>query len=160
MALGGLEETRGYWCDRTHNSWELLRGKAVEPGTSAAGRGREATQQVQPGLPLGICPTATLLSGHEAWSPIPHSTLSTRNASSENGPTRPSLGSHDRRDGVTLAEHLQQERDMLISCVRVFCLHVCQSTTCLPGSCGVQKRAMHLLELELLTCVSHHERWN
>lgn len=38
-----------------------------------------------------------------------------------------------------------------------FCLHVCMSTTCVPGACGGQGRgALDLSEMELLIAVSCH----
>lgn len=44
----------------------------------------------------------------------------------------------------------------LIVCVWVFYPYVCMCTTCMPGAGRGQKRAMHLLELELRMVVGHH----
>jgi hypothetical protein len=44
----------------------------------------------------------------------------------------------------------------LIVCVWVSSPHVCMCTTCVPGACRGQKRALHLLDLELWMVVGHH----
>lgn len=38
----------------------------------------------------------------------------------------------------------------------IFCLHVCLRSTCVPGICRGEKRAVELLGWELQTVVSHH----
>lgn len=44
----------------------------------------------------------------------------------------------------------------LVSCMSMFCLHVCMCTTLIPGARGVEERMSDPLELELEMFMSHH----
>lgn len=44
----------------------------------------------------------------------------------------------------------------LILCLRVFCLHMCMYTVCVPHARGGQKRPTDALELEIQMVISHH----